>query len=51
MVVLFVYRDKVVTDTALALFYLGVIGFMAVAGVVGVVDVDRPSRLAARRCR
>jgi hypothetical protein len=41
LVVLFVYRDKVVTDTALALFYLGVIGFMAVAGIVGVVDVVR----------
>jgi hypothetical protein len=41
LVVLLVYRDKVVTDTALALFYLGVIGFMAVAGVVGVVDVVR----------
>jgi hypothetical protein len=41
LVVLFVYRDKVVTDTALALFYLSVIGFMAVAGVVGVVDVVR----------
>ena len=40
-VVLLVYREKVVTDTPLALFYLGVIGFMAVAGVVGVVDVVR----------
>jgi hypothetical protein len=41
LVVLVVYRDKLVTDTALALFYLGVIGFMAVAGVIGVVDVLR----------
>jgi hypothetical protein len=41
LIVLLVYRDKVVTDTALALFYLGVIGFMAVAGVAGVVDVVR----------
>jgi hypothetical protein len=41
VVVLVVYRAKVVTDTALALFYLGVIAFMAVAGVVGVVDVLR----------
>ena len=41
LVVLLVYRDKVVTDTALALFYLGVIGFMAAAGVAGVVEVVR----------
>jgi hypothetical protein len=41
LVVLVVYADKVVTDSALALFYLGVIGLMALAAVVGVVDVVR----------
>jgi hypothetical protein len=41
LVVLLAYRDKVVTDTALAVLYLGTIGIMAVAAVVGVVDVVR----------
>jgi len=41
LVVLLAYRDKVVTDTALAMLYLGTIGIMAVAAVVGVVDVVR----------
>jgi hypothetical protein len=41
VVVLLAYRDKVVTDTALAVLYLGTIGIMAVAAVAGVVDVVR----------
>jgi hypothetical protein len=41
LVVLLAYRDKVVTDTALAVLYLGTIAVMAVAAVVGVVDVAR----------
>jgi hypothetical protein len=41
LVVLLAYRDKVVTGTALAMLYLGTIGIMAVAAVVGVVDVVR----------
>ena len=41
LVVLLKYRAKVVTDTPLALLYLGVIGLMVVAAVVGAVDVVR----------
>jgi hypothetical protein len=40
-VVLLAYADKVVTDSALAWLYLGVIALLAVAAVVGVVDVVR----------
>jgi hypothetical protein len=41
LAVLGVYADKVVTGSALALLYLSVIGMMAVAAVIGVVDVVR----------
>jgi hypothetical protein len=40
-IVLVAYADKVVTDSALAWLYLGAIALLAVAAVVGVVDVVR----------
>jgi hypothetical protein len=41
LIVLVVYADKVVTDSPVAWLYLGVIGVLACAAVVGVVDVVR----------
>jgi hypothetical protein len=41
LIVLVIYADKVVTDSALGWLYLAVIGLLVVAAVVGVVDVVR----------